>query len=199
MLGLLKLKGAWEGSRRTKLRGKNLTGKIRSWKPKKTLYLKIDGGFEGAIRHKTCNKLTIEYWKRSRNLKDKPTHQTTKRKHGKHVKPLNWKKIRIVGHFIEVQFEENCLRGKLDDEDKMLKNCIYNYCQASSPHQCKILHAHKLLFYNIITWSLSLQYAHDDSLITINYKSTTSIYWTSTLLLEVSWAKPNKNFNATKE
>jgi hypothetical protein len=30
MLGLLKLKGAREGSMRTKLRGNNLTGKIRS-------------------------------------------------------------------------------------------------------------------------------------------------------------------------
>jgi hypothetical protein len=61
------------------------------------------------------------------------------------------KRRRIVGHFIEVEFEENCLHGKLDDEDEKFKNCIYNYCRASSPHQCKILHAHKLLFYNIIT------------------------------------------------
>jgi hypothetical protein len=56
----------------------------------------------------------------------------------------------MVGHFIEIQFEESCLQGKLDDEDEKLKNCIYNYCQASNPHQCKILRAHKLLFYNII-------------------------------------------------
>jgi hypothetical protein len=60
MLRLVVLKGAWEYSRRTKLGGKILSGKIGSWKPKKTLYLKIDGGFKGVIRHKTCNNLTIE-------------------------------------------------------------------------------------------------------------------------------------------
>ncbi len=60
MLGLVILKGAWEDSKRTKLGGKKLKGKIGSWKPKRALCLKIDGGFKGAIRHKSCNNLTIE-------------------------------------------------------------------------------------------------------------------------------------------
>jgi hypothetical protein len=59
------------------------------------------------------------------------------------------RKTWIVGHFTKVQFKENHLKGKVDNENKKFKKLRLQFKFVAPLTQ--ILSPHKSLFYNIAT------------------------------------------------
>lgn len=125
-------------------------------------------------------KLATIWWlsnKSSMNLKDKPMHQTTKRKHGKNWRLSNWRRyIWIVSHFKYAQFEENSFKGgswqwkwkvqkitseiivKLWDPINAKSHLPTNCYFIMLPIEVQTFNVHTTIYLKQLTASLHLQY-----------------------------------------